>query len=620
MVPPRPLLLVALLACAIACALAATATAPAASTGVVIAANIPSATTINASACATGAPSVSFGVVLPGTPAVTSADCTVSFASSNDSATLLLSQQDASGNALATIATPTLDTSGFGAGTGKVTAPVGPGNIYARPSVVAADGSIFIATYRNPSVAGDPLTVTKLQANGAGVDGTYGAGGTADLVAGAGVTYARGMAIQPDGKVLVVGASDYGGARGYDWVVARFTAAGLPDPAFGSGGLVSLRLGPSSDFAKSVLVRPNGRIVVSGNVWVASTASYQTTLVQLMPDGSYDPAFGQAGVAQRNLAAIAGGGANDVDPWKIALQSDGSIVHAGPIWRGGVPDVGIGRVDRAGRWDDTFSGDGFREFGPTTNDNLVDVTVDAAGRVLILWTSRAADDDTGIMRFNADGTDDTSWNGNTPVVLDLGGTDVPGAIRTDRAGNVLALSGGTLGTANRQQVTIRRLPSGAPDASFGGVNGYVGYQVGDSLDKPSGILDVDGRIITTGHTRVGARDVIYAVRYQGRQIADWASGSRTWTLGTTSMFAACLRDLTNATPVWTVDANTTCTPVDTDPWRAVPSVPDSSARIASTALSQTGVANMRFGLRVVANEPTGTFQAPISFSVVAPAI
>jgi photosystem II stability/assembly factor-like uncharacterized protein len=72
-----------------------------ASGGSVVSATVPSATAIDVAACLPGVlGSTHFGVVLPGTTAVTGSDCSVAFGSSNDTAQLRVMQEDGSGTAM----------------------------------------------------------------------------------------------------------------------------------------------------------------------------------------------------------------------------------------------------------------------------------------------------------------------------------------------------------------------------------------------------------------------------------------------------------------------------------------------------------------------------------------
>jgi uncharacterized delta-60 repeat protein len=72
---------------------------------------------------------------------------------------------------------------------------------------------------------------------------------------------ARGIAVQADGKVLVVGSS-FHGPTGF--LTARLTAAGALDTGFGANGVVISLSGNSLTLANAVLVQPDGKILVIG--------------------------------------------------------------------------------------------------------------------------------------------------------------------------------------------------------------------------------------------------------------------------------------------------------------------------------------------------------------------
>jgi photosystem II stability/assembly factor-like uncharacterized protein len=81
---------------------AATGIGGAASNNVVVSMTVPSATTLDASTCPSYDPArTSFGTLLPGAAAVTTADCNVLFGSTNDTATLRTYQSDATSSAMA---------------------------------------------------------------------------------------------------------------------------------------------------------------------------------------------------------------------------------------------------------------------------------------------------------------------------------------------------------------------------------------------------------------------------------------------------------------------------------------------------------------------------------------
>ena len=100
------------------------------------------------------------------------------------------------------------------------------------------------------------------------------------------------VALQPDGRILVVGAVRDGPWRLF---VTRYTATGKPDATFGRSGTRFRSLGPArssvlGNTRTSIGVRRDGRIVAA-----ATTLGRTTAVFQLRPDGTTDPSFGTHG-------------------------------------------------------------------------------------------------------------------------------------------------------------------------------------------------------------------------------------------------------------------------------------------------------------------------------------
>ncbi len=100
------------------------------------------------------------------------------------------------------------------------------------------------------------------------------------------------LAMQENGRILV------GGSYGAQFLVARLTAGGSLDPSFGQGGLVLLTLGFGYVSGSTLLVQPDGRIVLVATVGSPTATgldSDSTAIVvaRLLPNGDLDPTFGQ---------------------------------------------------------------------------------------------------------------------------------------------------------------------------------------------------------------------------------------------------------------------------------------------------------------------------------------
>ena len=122
---------------------------------------------------------------------------------------------------------------------------------------------------------------------GAELDASFGSGG---LVTTLGPTYpGADVAVQADGKAVVVGSTTDG-----KFLVMRYDLAGNLDPSFGSGGRVttSIEAGPAS--ANAVAIQPDGRIVVVGGTGNGSHSKF--AVARYRSNGSLDRFFGLNGV------------------------------------------------------------------------------------------------------------------------------------------------------------------------------------------------------------------------------------------------------------------------------------------------------------------------------------
>jgi len=72
---------------------------------------------------------------------------------------------------------------------------------------------------------------------------------------------ANGLAIQTDGKIVVVGRTGNDGTR--DFILARYNSNGSLDNTFSGNGWLSTDFG-GDDFGNAISIQANGRIVVAG--------------------------------------------------------------------------------------------------------------------------------------------------------------------------------------------------------------------------------------------------------------------------------------------------------------------------------------------------------------------
>ena len=196
---------------------------------------------------------------------------------------------------------------------------------------------------------------------------------------GHGVGVGSDIALQPDGKILVVDAVS-GELEGRDFALVRYNSDGTLDGSFDDDGVITTNFATyrgvfganlfgSQDDALSVALQPDGKILVAGRSFNGSDLAenipefddYDFALARYNGDGSLDTAFGNDG---KVTTAI---GFED-DGFSVALQPDGKILVAGSSSRIQVPnisskspkffDFALVRYNEDGSLDTTFDGDG----------------------------------------------------------------------------------------------------------------------------------------------------------------------------------------------------------------------------------------------------------------------
>jgi uncharacterized delta-60 repeat protein len=241
-------------------------------------------------------------------------------------------------------------------------------------------------------------------------DGSPDASFNGNLSFGTSSELAGGLALQPDGK-LIVAATVAASTQDQKIAVARLDADGQPDPTFGVNGKVVTTV---AGFVAGVAVQPDGRIVVGGSVIGTGTLPDYAVL-RLLANGTPDVTFGTAGVVTTDFA----GGFDN--PTGILLQPDGKILLTGSSRTATVPaELALLRYTTTGTLDATF-GNGGKVSSTTVATGRAALQVD--GKIVVAGTVTRPDrsefnETFGVARFNPDGSPDITF-GNGGVVTTL---------------------------------------------------------------------------------------------------------------------------------------------------------------------------------------------------------
>jgi len=220
----------------------------------------------------------------------------------------------------------------------------------AQGIAIQSDGKIVAAAVTRSDLGSD-FVVTRYNADGS-LDTSFDDDGIVTTDLGGGSDDARDIAIQSDGRILVIGNSVVDGSQ--DFAIVRYNADGSLDPSFDGDGMVTTDFSMNSDHAEGVAIQADGKIVVGG--WNAPGNLVNTFgVARYNPNGSLDTSFGVDG---RSVTSI---GSNPQPnrasgAWSMALQSDGKIIIAGAAWNSTGYDFGMVRYNADGSRDSDFDG------------------------------------------------------------------------------------------------------------------------------------------------------------------------------------------------------------------------------------------------------------------------
>ncbi|MEH2210726.1 putative Ig domain-containing protein [Nostoc sp.] len=346
---------------------------------------------------------------------------------------------------------------------GKVTTDIGTNTMdTGRSIVVQDDGKIVVAGVSNSNFA-----VVRYNSNGS-LDSTFGTTGkvTTDF---ASTDIAYSIALQDDGKILVAGVSSS------NFAVVRYNSNGSLDSTFGTAGKVTTDLG-STDIAYSIALQDDGKILVAGK------RNNDFAVVRYNSNGNLDTSFGTAGKIITNLGTI------DI-AYSIALQGDGKILVAG-VSSGS--NFAVVRYNSNGSLDTSFGGTGkvITDIGTNTTDTAYSVSVQADGKILLAGVSSS---NFAVVRYDSNGSLDTSFGGTGKVITNLGGTDIAYSVSVQANGKIIVG-----GSSNSNFALVRYNSNGSLDTNFN-TTGIITTDIGtNTTDNAYALTQHDGTIIVAG--------------------------------------------------------------------------------------------------------------------------
>ncbi|MFO1349102.1 MAG: hypothetical protein U1F12_11050 [Pseudomonadales bacterium] len=284
-----------------------------------------------------------------------------------------------------------------------------------------ADGKLVVAGEAAMSNGNDKadFALARFNADGS-LDSSFGTGGKVTTDFNGTVNNGRSVIQLADGKLLMVGYSDY------NFALTRYNTDGSLDTTFDTDGKLFVDIASDRDYAISVLQQADGQLVLAGYTNVNPGNKTNFVVVRLNLDGSFDTSFNSTGKLVLSVDS------NNNTAAKVIQQADGKLVLAGSTITSS-KHMALVRLNTDGSLDTGFGGGGkvIANIG-TVSDEAVSVVQQADGKLTVAGTGNNGKFNYMMLaRFN--GEADTDGDG-VPDATDAFPNNAAAAVDTDGDG------------------------------------------------------------------------------------------------------------------------------------------------------------------------------------------
>lgn len=380
--------------------------------------------------------------------------------------------------------------------------------LVANALALQPDGKIVIAGMTSDlSTASIQLAIARYNPDGS-PDTDFSTAGVVTTPVGAAGAQASAVALQPDGRILIVGNAFSHGAADDEFLIARYLADGTPDTRFGTDGITTTHVGAAGSAAQAVALQPDGRIVVVGTAFSNGATDDDFALTRYTPNGSLDHGFGASGIVTTDFGSGEGATNASLDrAGAVGLQSDGKIVVAG-VTRGQHQSFAVARYDPDGSLDSGF-GAGGKALISAIEPHVYALIVYPSGDLVVAGSTGSVGGKTApfaLIRLHADGQPDERFGSGGLVSTSLEGSRSGVRAVVAQADGKLLTGGAKFGAPSAQGDAVRTSgfavarynADGSVDDGFGN-GGKALTDMGDAGAVPLSLaVQPDGKIIAAG--------------------------------------------------------------------------------------------------------------------------
>jgi uncharacterized delta-60 repeat protein len=391
---------------------------------------------------------------------------------------------------------------------GKVLTDFDHSTDIANAVAIQADGKIVVVgtTYRDNDFSNEDFAVTQYNPDGT-LDKAFGIGGKVQTDFPGLAAVASSVVVQPDGKIVVAGGAFPLFTFLGDFKVVRYNSNGSLDTSFGDGGIVTTTF-PEGSYAFDVALQNDGKIIAAGTVFVdfnpGESSNTDFALARYNADGTPDATFGNGGQASTDFLGM------EDDAFSVLIQPDGKIVAVGSANDPATfYDFAAVRYLSNGTLDTTFgvAGKVHTDFGDQNFDRARSAALQPDGRIVAAGfaiSQNGGVQNFAVARYTSNGVLDTSFGTAGMTQIDFGSC-------CQSANKVLLQPNGkiiTVGYANTESsdsdfLLARLISDGSLDPTFG-AGGKVRTSFGDLNGGANGaVFQPDGKILAVGFQATG---------------------------------------------------------------------------------------------------------------------
>jgi len=315
---------------------------------------------------------------------------------------------------------------------------------------------------------------------------------------------AYAMAVQPDGKIVAVGFSTPATGPGSDFALVRYESTGRIDRRFGDNGRVL------TDFTGTGSTDQAFAVAIDsiGRIVVAGSSSnvgVDFAVARYNPDGTPDNTFNATGKVLTNFG-------RDDSATAVAIDSNDKIVVAGSSNTGGTYDFAVVRYNVDGTLDTTFNGTGrvLTDVGIASGDFGTAAVIQADGKIVVGGLSDASGIpyDFSLVRYNPNGTLDLTFNTTGKVLKAFTGSgsyDTLQALAIQSDGKIVA-TGDSFANGRSNFAMARYTTTGILDGAFNATGKVLTSFASGNASAQDVVIQSDGKIVAAGSFDDGNRE------------------------------------------------------------------------------------------------------------------